>query len=100
VVWSDIDESGNQLRLGISSEDAIAQVGQRLEQLGIPGDAVVILPTREPVAYSSLRDKIRPLRAGTQILGAYDGQATDNYCTYGINVTNQNDAANRYMVTA
>jgi len=100
VAWSEIDERRNEMRIGVTDDAARTKIAEQLKLLRIPSEAVEIVTTTQSVSFSSLRDKFRPLRAGTQILGAYDHQDPENYCTYGINVTNQNDSANRYVVTA
>jgi hypothetical protein len=81
VVLTDVDEASNRVRIGVESLEAIAQVEERLAELGIPREAVLIEQT-EPIRHmATLRDRIRPLQAGLQI------NFSGYLCTLGFNAT-------------
>jgi hypothetical protein len=79
VVLTDIDETTNRLRVGVSSPEAYDAVGEALGALGVPRAAVTVARA-EPVSLAAtLRDRIRPIEGGLQI-------AFGNYiCTEGFN---------------
>jgi len=79
VIFTDIDERTNRLAVGVESEDDFGAVEQELTRLGIPVAAVNLKITEPIVQMVTLRDKIRPLQAGTQI--AFSGYL----CTLGFN---------------
>lgn len=66
TVYTDVDEKENRVKIGIDSSD-FKVVEKRLDQLGIPRDAVIIEKT-DPIVYvSTLQDNIRPIQGGLQI---------------------------------
>lgn len=67
VVFTDIAEDLNRLRIGIERPEVAAAVRQRLSSLGIPGAAVRIQLTSPIRPMASLRSKFRPLIGGIQI---------------------------------
>ncbi|MCE8429189.1 MAG: hypothetical protein J5U19_12470 [Candidatus Methanoperedens sp.] len=78
TVYTDVDEKENRLKIGVDDSDFKA-VEKRLDQLGIPREAVII-EKADPIEYkSTLRDNIRPIQGGLQI-------AFSNYlCSEGFN---------------
>ncbi len=78
IVYTDVDEKQNRLKIGINDSD-FKEVEKRLDQLGIPRDAVIIEKT-DPIIYTAtLRDRIRPIQGGLQIAFSIYG------CTEGFN---------------
>jgi hypothetical protein len=66
VVFTDIDEATNRLRIGITDSPGMTEtVEEYLAKLGVPREAVLISKT-EPV-WPQLRSVRRPLRGGFQI---------------------------------
>lgn len=66
IVYTDVDEKQNRLKIGVDSSDFKA-IEKKLDQLGIPRDAVIIEKT-DPIIYTStLQDRIRPIQGGLQI---------------------------------
>src|SRR3954451_2603952 len=100
VVVSELDERNNQLRVGITDPQARSAVERAVTQAGVPAKAVVIELTAAPALAISVRNKIRPTQGGTQILGDFtqNGVHSTFTCTYGLNVRNNADPANRYML--
>jgi hypothetical protein len=94
VVFTDIDESKNRLRIGITDSPGMTEtVEKSLSELGIPREAVLISETK-PISLT-LRNFRRPLRGGLQInfgnflctLGfiavrnGVNGYVTNSHCT-------------------
>jgi hypothetical protein len=66
VVFTDIDEATNRLRIGITDSPGMTEaVEEHLSRLGVPREAVLISETK-PVL-PELRNSRRPLRGGLQI---------------------------------
>jgi hypothetical protein len=66
VVFTDIDDMTNRLRIGITdSRGGMKAVEELLDTLGVPREAVLISETK-PV-WPELRNRRRPLRGGLQI---------------------------------
>jgi hypothetical protein len=66
VVFTDIDETTNRLRIGITDSPGMTEaVEKSLSELGVPREAVLISETK-PVL-PELRNRRRPLRGGLQI---------------------------------
>jgi hypothetical protein len=90
LVFFEIDELNNRLRLGVSSPAHQQVISERLVNAGIPRDAMTFVIAQAPVEYQTLQQTVRPLRGGTQITGlwqqtGYSGNQT-SICTYGPNV--------------
>lgn len=82
VVFTDIDETNNRLRIGIEVPEVQESLEQSLKELGIPGEAVVFEISEPEVPDSSLRDRHRPLVAGLQVIGHFSGSSD---CSLGFN---------------
>jgi hypothetical protein len=67
VVFTDVDEKGNRLSVGVENAEMVSAVEQELERLGIPRPAVAIEETEPIVFAATLRDWNRPLQGGLQI---------------------------------
>jgi hypothetical protein len=82
VVFTDIDEMTNRLRIGITDSPGRAEaVEEYLSKLGVPREAVLISETKE--VWPELRSRRRPLRGGLQInFGGF-------LCTLGFVATRQ-----------
>ena len=79
LVFTDTDERENRVKVGVVNSDLIATVRQEAIGLGVPADALLVVETAPIVVQVSLRDRIRPVRGGTQI------QFTAGTCTLGFN---------------
>ncbi len=82
VVFTDIDEATNRLRIGIADSPGMTEsLEVSLSKLGVPRDAVLISETKPVVP--ELRSVRRPLRGGLQInFGGF-------LCTLGFIATRQ-----------
>jgi hypothetical protein len=82
VVFTDIDEASNRLRIGVDAAQQQSVVEQQLAALGVPREAVVLEVT-EPIqpAAHTLRSRVRPLVGGLQI------RFTNGFCTLGFITT-------------
>jgi hypothetical protein len=81
VVYTDIDETSNQLKVGVESAESFGQVQAELRRLGIPPEAVQVILTDPIVQLATLQQYQRPLAGGLQI--NFPGYL----CTYGFNAT-------------
>lgn len=82
VVFLDIDETANRLRIGVDREHAVqatAAVEATLAALGLPAEAVVIEPTDPIVPMATLRERVRPVPGSMQI------RFSNFVCTLGFN---------------
>ena len=84
IVFTDVDERNNRLRVGVESSDLSGIVEQELKKHGIPRYAFVVEQV-EPVMFAStLQQRIRPLNGGIQI--AFQNNPAYYYaCTLGFN---------------
>jgi hypothetical protein len=79
VVFTDIDEVHNRLRVGVASPSAVTAVQRQLDALAIPRAAVTIEITPPFEAQDSLDDIVRPPLGGLRISSPNGG------CTLGFN---------------
>lgn len=87
--FSDLDETRNVVRVGVTSDDAEARLRSEIGRMGLPQDAVTVARIRAFRDAGSLLDRFRPTGAGIQIRVRYN--ILQNYwetCTLGFNVTN------------
>lgn len=67
IVYTDIDETANRLKVGVEGRGAIPAVNHELKRLGIPDEAVNIVVAEPIVSLVTLRDLVRPIEGGLQI---------------------------------
>lgn len=67
VVFTDLDEAANRLRVGVESLALENAVRQRAERAGIPAEALVVSQAEPAVPTQTLQDLVRPVQGGTQI---------------------------------
>ena len=84
VVFTDVDESLNSLKVGVERPDLIGVIEQKLIQQGIPRGAFIVEQAKPVVLASTLLDYMRPLQGGLQI--AFQNNPSYYYqCTLGFN---------------
>jgi hypothetical protein len=84
VVFTDVDESSNRLKIGVERPDLIGVIEQQLIQQGIPRGAFIVEQAKPVVLAATLRDNIRPLQGGIQI--TFSNNPSNYYiCTLGFN---------------
>lgn len=70
VVFVDLDESANRIRVGVSSEipaDSVRSIREQMATAGVPGSAVV-LETADPIYFAAtLQDRVRPVPGSMQV---------------------------------
>jgi len=94
VVFTDIDERVNRLKVAVADDAVFDIVEQEVLRLGIPREAFAIVRT-EPFGFAaSLRDKIRPTEGGTQI--AFSSWL----CTLGFNAVRASDGLQGFVVNS
>ena len=67
VIFIDIDEAANRLKVGVEGTWANSAVEREIGRLGVPRGAINIVVTQPIVFTTTLRDLIRPIEAGIQI---------------------------------
>jgi hypothetical protein len=101
LVYLDIDESNNQLRVGVRAGTSHAVVESAITNLDVPADAVTIADA-EPVRFSgTLRDRMRATVSGLQIAFTTPDIPAGSFfiCTLGFNAR-QATSSNTYLVSA
>lgn len=86
VAFLDTDEVANRVRIGVLSDAAAARVRTEVARLNVPAAAVDVdvVPPVEPIA--TLRDQVRPVKAGLEIVrGSDQGQCTLGFNAYYVN---------------
>lgn len=84
LVFTEIDERTNRIRVAVADESARPRAEQALASAGAPAEAAVVVVERRAEGYASLLDRTRPYRAGTEIEGNWG--TGKSVCTYGWNV--------------
>jgi len=100
LVFLDIDESANQLRIGVEPGTSHDVVASEVAKLDIPADAVSVEDT-EPIAYmATLQNQIRPTVGGVQIgfIGPNTPPGMYVACTLGFNARFAG-SSDTYLVT-
>jgi hypothetical protein len=87
VVFTDVDETKNRLRIGVLAGTPEERIKQAAAELGVPADlvAVEISAAIERFSGETLRDKVQPLGGGVQLVWEYPGIGFF-LCTLGFNV--------------
>jgi hypothetical protein len=84
VVLVDTDERANRVRIGASTETARASVEHALGMMGVDTEMVVVDHAYPIEAMQTLRDRVRPVGGGLQIV--WPRGASWFVCTLGFNV--------------
>jgi hypothetical protein len=86
VVFTDVDEGRNRLKVGVDSAASREQVETTLRASGVPREAVIIEVTK-PIKFlqTTLRDTFRPAPGGVQIEPDWGIAPPWVYCTMGFN---------------
>ena len=98
VVYTDIDEANNRVRVGVLGGTSAAEVQAALAQAGIPAGAVSVEVTEAIMPLATLRDARDPLGGGLQIW-RFTPPSTANICTLGFNVRTVPNDGERYFFT-
>lgn len=85
VVFTDIDETRNQLRIGVLAGVSTSRIQAVLRRLDVPLDAVSIETTEPIVPLATLRERNDPVAGGLQIWW-FEPPSTAWICTLGFNV--------------
>lgn len=87
VVFTDLDERNNNLKIGINDIEYLNAVEQKLDELDIPREAVEIVLSTAPEAHShDLSSNFSPTRSGIEI----GGPGTCTFGFIGRNPSNRN----------
>jgi len=85
VVFTDLDERRNRIKIGIAPGTSRKQAQALLKEKGIPTEAVLFEETQPVRFHASLRDHVRPMPGGVQV-EADTGAFSYKICTMGFNV--------------
>ena len=81
VVFTDLDETTNRVKVGVENRGLETAIRTQLKKLGVPDEAVIVEETEPIELAATLRDVVRPIRSGLQInFGGY-------VCTLGFNAS-------------
>lgn len=81
LVFTDVDETRNRVRIGVKTLQKAATVRAALANIGIPGRAVEIVIAEAAQFAYTLNDPVRPTLGGLRILAGH----TEKVCTLGFN---------------
>lgn len=101
LVFLDIDESNNQLRVGVQKGTSHDAVAAAITSLDVPADAVTV-EDAEPVRFTTtLRDRVRATVGGLQIAFTSPELPAGSFfiCSIGFNAR-QATSSDTYLVTA
>lgn len=94
VVYTDLDEASNRLRVGVESLGLEKAVRQRAERAGIPAEALEVSQAEPVKPLQTLQSLVRPVQGGLQITW-YRG-ASLYVCTLGYVVDNTSYITNSH----
>jgi hypothetical protein len=88
VVFTDIDEAQNRLKIGVEADASVEQIQLALNQLEVPGEAVSIVVTEPIVAFKgkTLVERVQPFGGGIQLLFPNPMPGFVSVCTLGFNI--------------
>jgi hypothetical protein len=89
VLFTDLDERQNRLRVGVETLAARERVEALLARRGVPRAAVIIEQAKPDRFHATLRDERRPVQGGVQI-EADTGIFSSKICTLGFNAFRSN----------
>ena len=98
VVFTDIDEANNRLRVGVLAGVSAAQVQAVVQALGIPAGAVSVEVTEPIVPLATLQSAQDPIGGGLQIW-RFIPPGSASVCTLGFNARLIADNEQRYFFT-
>jgi len=84
VVFTDLDEKSNRLRIGLEPHTARSSINKILKNKNVPLNAVFIEETTPVMQYKSLRDKFRSMPGAIQV-ESDTGIWSYKICTMGFN---------------
>ncbi|HUQ83066.1 MAG TPA: hypothetical protein VM076_18085 [Gemmatimonadaceae bacterium] len=100
LVFLDIDEAGNHVRVGVAEGTSHDLVVSEVAKLDIPADAVTVEDASPIRHLATLRDRVRPTLGGLQIafVGVHTPPGFISLCTLGFNARFAG-ASETYLVT-
>jgi hypothetical protein len=97
VVYTDVDEARNRLRVGATPEASVEAIGAQLAALEVPRAAVVIDSAAPISRAATLRELLRPVAGGLQIV--FPDPPSAFICTVAFNARRL-DAVGDFFLTA
>lgn len=88
VVFTDIDETRNRLRVGVDADAMVAPIQVALERFEVPTEAVDIEVTEPvvPLTGSTLQQRVQPFGGGLQLVFPNPMPGFVSLCTLGFNI--------------
>jgi len=102
VVFTDIDEAQNRLRIGVEATASVTQIEQAVAQYGVPAEAVSIEVTEPvvPLKGNTLQDRVQPFGGGIQLVFPNPMPGFVSLCTLGFNILRDEPGRSQdYFVT-
>lgn len=101
VVYTDIDESANRLRVAVTPSASLGPVKKVLTAAGVPLEAVTFARVPAIRQLETVQDKLRPVPGGAQIVFPAPSEGPNAFfvCTLGFNAKVPGHTGN-YFVTA
>lgn len=102
VVFTDVDETQNRLRIGVMAAASLDAVRATLANAGVPAEAVAYEVTEPivPLAGNTLRQRVQPLAGGLQLVFPNPMPGFVSLCTLGFNVLREEPGPSRpYFMT-
>nr|MBA3346130.1 hypothetical protein [Gemmatimonadales bacterium] len=102
VVYTDTDEEQNRVRIGITPGASQRDVERALARVGVPREAVVITRTSPIQKVQTVRDRLRPVPGGAQIVfpAPSEGKGSFFVCSIGFNARIPGQSGKNFFVTA
>jgi hypothetical protein len=102
VVFTDIDEAQNRLRVGIAPGASQRNVEHALARAGVPREAVIISRISPIQKAKTVRDRFRPVPGGIQLAFPVPslGPGVFGICTVSFNARIPGRAANFFLTTS
>lgn len=102
VVFTDIDESQNRLKIGVEAGAPVDQIQTALAQFSVPAEAVTFEVTEPivPLKGTNLQERVQPFAGGIQLVFPNPMPGFVSLCTLGFNILlNEPGRSQPYFVT-
>lgn len=102
VVYTDIDEATNRLRVGVEPSASPADIAAAIAGYGVPAEAVTVEVTEKivPLKGITLADRVQPLGGGLQLVFRNPMPGFVSICTLGFNILmNDPGRSQGYFIT-
>jgi hypothetical protein len=84
VIYTDVDETANRVRIGVDKGARLPALERKLRDLAIPRNAATFAIVERPTRTYSLNDLVRPTLGGLKVITLH----TSKQCSLGFNARN------------